>query len=555
VQANPGELSARVGLVGIDVRRLPGFKRLAADYAYAFGALAPFFAGDPSQRGAWAETIGRVQSQQSRRSQEVASVVRAQQQRRGAPPAALTAAEKLADKRTVAVLTGQQAGLFGGPLFTLLKALTALKLAEQITRDHGVPAVAVFWIEAEDHDWDEVRSCTVFDGDMAARTVGLPPRTGDPLPVAAVPLDGQITGVLHELEQILPPTEFRTSLLADLQAAYAPGIGMAEAFGRWIERVLGDRGLVVYDASDLAAKPFVAGLFSRELSSPGQTAKLAAQAGADLVARGFHAQVQTAGDSVDGVALFRLDAQGRRPIHSRNGNFLVNDQSVPASALVKEATEQPARFSPSVLLRPVVQDTIFPTACYVAGPNELAYLGQLRGIYERFGVPMPLMYSRASATLVDSAAARFLSKYNVAFESLQAQDDSMLNELLKTQIPAEVDEAIVAATRTIEEHMTQVIEVVPALDPTLEGAARTTLSRMQKDLETLQSKTIQAAKRRNETLRRQFVRTRALAFPNGHAQERTIGFVSFLNQYGSSLVERLWQELPLGLGQHWIVTI
>jgi uncharacterized protein YllA (UPF0747 family) len=103
--------------------------------------------------------------------------------------------------------------------------------------------------------------------------------------------------------------------------------------------------------------------------------------------------------------------------------------------------------------------------------------------------------------------------------------------------------------------MAHVIDVMPALDPTLEGAARTTLSRMQKDLETLQSKAIQAAKRRNETLRRQFVRTRALTFPNGHAQERTISFVSFLNQYGSSFVERLWQELPVGLGQHWIVTI
>jgi len=103
--------------------------------------------------------------------------------------------------------------------------------------------------------------------------------------------------------------------------------------------------------------------------------------------------------------------------------------------------------------------------------------------------------------------------------------------------------------------MEHVIRTLPALDPTLEGAGRTTLARMQKDLETLQGKAIQAAKRRNETLRRQFVRTRALTFPNGHAQERTISFVAFLNQYGASLVERLWQELPVGLGQHWIVTI
>jgi bacillithiol biosynthesis cysteine-adding enzyme BshC len=548
VQANSSEVSARVP---VDVRRLPGIKRLAADYAYAFGALAPFFAGDPTDTAAWADAVARTQSHQ-RRSRELASVLLAQQQRRGAPPAAVAAAERLADPRTVAVLTGQQAGLFGGPLFSILKALTALKLAEQVTREHGAPAVAVFWIEAEDHDWDEVRSCTVFDSDMATRTVSLPPRTGDPMPVAAVPLDPRIGDILTELEQILPPTEFRSALLADLRDTYSPGTGMAEAFGRWLERVLGDRGLVIYDASDPAAKPFVADLFSRELSSPGQTARLAAQAGAELVARGFHSQVQAA---EDGVALFRIDRHGRRPIHSRNGGFVVNDQPVAPAALAREASERPAAFSPSVLLRPIVQDTIFPTVCYVAGPNELAYLGQLRGIYARFGVPMPLMYSRATATIVDSAAARFLAKYNIAFESLQPQDDSMLNELLRTQIPAEVDEALAAATRAIEEHMAHVIDVMPALDPTLEGAARTTLSRMQKDLETLQSKTIQAAKRRHETLRRQFVRTRALTFPNGHAQERSISFVWFLNQYGSALVERLWQELPLGLGQHWIVSI
>ena len=551
MQANPSELSTRVG---VDVRRLPGIKRLAVDYAYAFDELAPFFAGDPSDRAAWADAIARTQSHQ-RRCREVASVLRAQQQRRGAPPAAMAAGERLSDPRAVAILTGQQAGLFGGPLFTILKALTALKLAEQVTREHGTPAVAVFWIEGEDHDWDEVRSCTVFDSEMAPRTVSLPPRTGDPLPVAAVPIDPSIADVLSELEQILPPTEFRASLIADLREAYAPGIGMADAFGRWLERVLGERGLVVYDASDPAAKPFVADLFSRELSSPGQTAKLAAQAGADLVARGFHAQVQAPQDSADGVALFRLDAHGRRPIQARNGGFVVNDQPVAQSALAQEAAERPTAFSPSVLLRPIAQDTIFPTVCYVAGPNELAYLGQLRGIYSRFGVPMPLMYSRATATVVDSAAARFLSKYNVAFESLQPQDDSMLNELLRTQIPAEVDEALASATRGIEEQMAHVIDVMPTLDPTLEGAARTTLTRMQKDLETLQGKTIQAAKRRNETLRRQFVRTRALTFPNGHAQERTISFVSFMNLYGPSLVERLWQELPVGLGQHWIVTI
>jgi uncharacterized protein YllA (UPF0747 family) len=140
-------------------------------------------------------------------------------------------------------------------------------------------------------------------------------------------------------------------------------------------------------------------------------------------------------------------------------------------------------------------------------------------------------------------------------EALQAQDEAALNALLEAQIPPIVENSFGEAARAIESQMTKVIQAMPALDPTLEGAARSTLGRMQHDLETLHGKMISAAKRRDETLRRQFMHARALAFPSGHAQERTIGFASFLNQYGPALVERLDEELPLDLGRHWIVTI
>ena len=537
--------------IPVDVRRFPWIRRLAADYAYDFGAVAPFFSGDPSDRDAWADAIARSQAYERRRA-DIAAVIGGQQQRRNAPPRAREAGRLLADSRTVAVVTGQQAGLFGGPLFTLLKALTALKLADQVSRDHNVPVVPVFWIDAEDHDWEEVRSCTVFDADLTPRTVSLPPRPGaEPAPVASIKLDDAVVDVLAAIERILPPTAFREDLLTGLRRCYAPGTGMADAFGQWLEQVLGGRGLIVYDSSDAASKPFVSNVFARELSMPGQTVKLASLAGSDLIARGYHAQVQAQDDS---AALFRIEG-GRRAIRRQDGQFIVGDERFPADALLRQATERPAGFSPNVLLRPVVQDTIFPTICYVAGPNELSYLGQLRGVYQHFSVPMPLMYPRASATLLDSAALRFLTKYKLPLEALQAQDEAALNELLRAQIPPAVEESFTAASQTIEQQMTRLVEAIPALDPTLEGAARSTLARMQHDLQTLHGKMIQAAKRRDETLRRQFIRARALAFPGGHAQERTIGFVSFLNQYGPALVERLDEELPLDLGRHWIVTI
>jgi bacillithiol biosynthesis cysteine-adding enzyme BshC len=339
--------------------------------------------------------------------------------------------------------------------------------------------------------------------------------------------------------------------MADLREAYSPGMGMASAFGRWLERVLGPRGLVVYDSSDPATKPLAADVFIRELTSPGETSKLAATTGADLVARGYHVQVQPQDEA---VAVFHLDG-GRRPIRQQDGQFVIGERRYAPSDLIQEARTTPAAFSPNVLLRPVVQDTLFPTICYVAGPNELAYLGQLRQIYDRFGVQMPLMYPRASATLVDSGALRFLQKYKLPLEALQPQDESSLNQLLEAQIPTSVEDSFSGVAHAIETTMGRLVQTIPALDPTLQRAAQSTLGRMQHDLSSLHNKIIQAAKRRDETLRRQYTRARALAFPQGHAQERTIGFISFLNQYGPALIDRLDSELPLDPGHHWIVSV
>jgi bacillithiol biosynthesis cysteine-adding enzyme BshC len=537
--------------IGVDLRRLPWIRRLAADYVFNFPAVAPFFSGNPTEPSAWTDAIARAQGH-VRRRHDIVAVLAAQQERRGAPARAREAARQLADPNTVAIVTGQQAGLFGGPLFTLLKAVTALKLADQVSRERQVTVVPIFWIDAEDHDWDEVRSCTVFDPTLATHTVSLPAREGgEPLPIASICLDPIVNTALDDLERVLAPTDFRAGILNDLRSAYAQDLGMAHAFGRWLERVLGDRGLVVYESSDPAAKSIATPVFVRELSSPGETSRLVSAAGADLTARGYHAQVQPQDDA---AALFYLDGS-RRPIRHRDGQFSVGDETFADAALVTLAAERPTLFSPNVVLRPIVQDTLFPTICYVAGPNELGYLAQLRRVYDRFGVPMPLIYPRASATLVDGAGFRFLQKHDLPFESLQAQDESALNQLLQAQMPPSVEESFASAVQAVDAHMARLAEAIQSLDPTLEGATKTTLGRMQHDLSTLRNKMIQAAKRRDETLRRQFGRARALAFPDGHPQERAIGFVSFLNQYGPALVERLQQELPLDVGHHWIVAV
>ncbi|HVB38711.1 MAG TPA: bacillithiol biosynthesis BshC, partial [Vicinamibacterales bacterium] len=174
--------------LAVDIRHLPGIRPLAADYAYHFDQVAPFFAGNPADTQSCAQVVQQTLAHPRQRA-AVAALIGAQQQRRGAPPAAVERARQLADPRSVAIVTGQQAGLFGGPLYTLLKALTAIQLAERMAQQQGVPVVPVFWVESEDHDWDEVRSCTVLDAELGPHTLSLPALDkGDPVPVAAVPL-------------------------------------------------------------------------------------------------------------------------------------------------------------------------------------------------------------------------------------------------------------------------------------------------------------------------------------------------------------------------------
>jgi len=535
----------------IELGRYPGVRHLAADYVGAFAPLAGFYTGDPADPQAWRDAIRHTRAYPRNRD-ALADVLAAQLRGRGAPPAAAAEAERLRRPDTVAIVTGQQAGMFGGPLFTLFKAITALKLAARLRAEQDVPAVAVFWVDADDHDWAEIGACDVLDAEHRPRRilVEAPPGAGVH-PVGALRLTDAVTAALDELGAALPATEFTEPMMAGLRAAYRPGASPSEAFGRLLESVLGRAGLVVFDASDPASKPLALPVFAREARHPGRTVELANEAGARLAALAYHSQVTARPGS---LALFSLTG-GRVPIRVAGGAFHVGDAAIPADALEARIEADPAAFSPNVLLRPVVQDAIFPTAAYVAGPNEAAYHGQLGRVYEHFGVPRPLVALRASATLLDAAALRFLTTHAVSLDALGSQDDRALNALLQATLPGEVDEAFSAASGSLEEGMRRLAEAARSVDPTLEGAARSSMGRMAHEMQGLRTKVLHAAKRRDDVLRRQYARTRDQAFPGGHAQERAIAWVAFLNRYGPDLVDRLLDELPLDASRHWILPV
>jgi bacillithiol biosynthesis cysteine-adding enzyme BshC len=534
----------------IDLRQLPWTRPFSVAYAHDFSSIAAFFAGNPAQPDAWRDAIARV----TRAPRDRHALVRALERQlaaRNAPVPSRQAAERLGDPAAVAVVTGQQAGLFGGPLYTLLKAVTAVQLAREVASVHGVPVIPVFWVAGEDHDWVEVRTAAFLDGEFNRRQVTLPDLPGAGVkPVDALVLNEAIDEAIHALEAALPVTEFKADVVARLRTHYRPGVSMARAFACWLEDLLGAHGLVVFEGSDPAAKPIVADLFARELADPARSVSLVASACTDLRARGLEPQVEPA---EDGTTLFYLDATGRHAIKRKGHGLSVAGRERSAAELSAEAAAHPERFSPNVLLRPVVQDRLFPTICYIGGPAEIAYQAELGGIYQAQGVERPLLCPRASATLIDSAAAKFLDRPDVTFRSLQPQNESFLNQLLANQMPPALDQGLDVAAREVREQLDRVREALATVDPTLVGAADTTRDRMLDSLKQLQGKVVQASKRKDDTLRRQFLRTQALVFPAGHPQERDLSVAFFVSRHGPALVDRLIDGLPHDANSHYLV--
>ena len=427
------------------------------------------------------------------------------------------------------VATGQQAGTFGGPIFTLLKALTAIKLARDVERTHDVPAVAVFWVDAEDHDWNEVASCTVLDAELAPKPVRRRPRAA---------ARGRVRSPTSRSRQAppprrsppssdaLPPTEFTEPLLASLPAHYRDGVTLARAFAGLMDTLLGPLGLVVYDAADPATKAARGrALRARAVELPGETSRLAARPAPRSRPRGYKAQVTPAAGrrrrcSPSARRASRSSARRRRLLRSATARCRAADLAV-------DAATHPERFSPNVLLRPLVQDTLFPTVAYVGGPSEIAYFAQLKDVYAHFGLPMPLVVPRATATFVDGAGAALPASARASSSARSSRATTARSTGCSSRrCRARSKTPFQRRAPTSTARMAAVIAAVPAVDATLEGAAQSTLGKMTHELTALQQKVVQAAKRRDDTLRRQFERARALAFPGGEPQERAVGLSS-----------------------------
>jgi len=531
---------------------LQAFPRLFRDYCTRFDVLSGHYAGN------WKDTASRVAAADraaghTRDRDTLADVLLKQHEAWGIDAATQANIEALRDPDTVAVVTGQQTTVLGGPLYSPLKILTTLHQAEALANDTGRSVVPVFWLEGEDHDWDEMAGTHVLHRNalVPLRYEGYaPPAEGNLGAVGRLPVEAQFEDVIDAVNEALPPSDFKPDVMALVRDAYTTGTPLEVAFARFIRGLFPDSGLVLLNPDDARLKALVAPLYKKELMDPHTTSHLVNEAGAALEDTGYHAQVHARGTN-----LFLLEEDVRLPIDATDEGFVLRgtDRTFTTTDLLSVLQKHPERFSPNVVLRPLTQDQLLPTAVYVAGPGEISYFAQYQEVYAWANIPMPLLHPRASATLVESKVAKVLEQFDLSVADLDTDLDRLFQQVVVEQMEVNVDAVFGDAQPPIHQSLNTLKEHITSVDRTLGKSAEATRTAIVQELTSLKDRVVRAEKRKQDQLYAQLKKAHVNLFPSGRPQERVVSVLYFLNKYSPALLEQLRHALAPDADAHQVV--
>ncbi|MBL0176788.1 MAG: bacillithiol biosynthesis cysteine-adding enzyme BshC [Ignavibacteria bacterium] len=518
---------------------LPGVSDLFLDYSAGVSGAKNFFLGHYADLLAF-ETHLHFLERRTYFRPELTEVLLAQNRRFGAPQATLDSIRTLAEGTTFCVITGQQVGIFTGPLYTIYKALAAKHLAlwlkDQFPAYNFLP---LFWLEAEDHDLDEAASTAVIDRENNLRRIVYAEPAADDAknvaPVGALVFDERIARCVEELRAALPETEFTSETMALVEAAYKPGVTFADAFAAMLQRLFPASGLVFVDPADPELKKLLAPVILQELETYPTSGEEVIKRSAELEEQ-YHAQVKPRA-----VNLFYLHKGGRYPIEPIDYGFFLKGtrQRFTSDELLEIANEHPENFSPNVLLRPLFQDFLFPTAAYVAGPSEVAYFAQLQPVYDHFQVPMPIIFPRPGMTILEKKIQKLFNKFDLPYASMFDTPE----ELYRIIASAENSDAVSADFAAFKTELLAIAERLPAIaeaaQPSLVEAAKTTTQQIQRHVSLFEERLFQSRRERDAVVQRQLEKMQVYLSPEGKPQERQLNILTFLNRYGRDILTQI----------------
>ena len=503
---------------------IPHNSRLFLDFLFQYEKVEGFYATQPNSQAVLEYARG-LEFPADRRAR-VADVLEKQNRRWGASEATLAGIEKFR-QGAVACISGQQVGVFGGPLYSVLKAVSALQMADELTAQ-GVAAVPVFWLATEDHDLAEIASVTIPNGCELEKLTATD-QPGSDAPVGPMLLDARIEAMVERVTALLGPGWVSDAL----RESYRQGESYGSAFARLFTRILTGTGMVLVDPLDDELHAIAQPLFTAAAERAEELDEALLERGKALHKAGYHEQVRVTPES---TLLFSLEGNRRTVLHLAGDGFMLGAHRVARAEMLERIATRPEEFSANVLLRPVMQDYLFPTAVYFGGPAEIAYFAQAGVVYEKLlGRTTPVM-PRLSATIVNTAMSDLMARYRLSFSDL-FHGSAQVCELLASRVLAP---GLRAALKETKESLASNLERLRAelkkLEPTLVDSAARSERKMLYQLSKIGGKAARAELRKNKALTKDAHHVLTELFPRKELQERVLPAIYFLAQYGPELI-------------------
>lgn len=512
------------------------FSKLYQTYTTDYSRLSDYYAANPFDDEAVAALADRI-SFGGNKEKALSSLVQFNE-RFELDEAARKNLERFAREDALGLVTGQQLGVYGGPIYTVLKTVTTIHLANALETRLQRPVIPVFWLADEDHDYEEIKSVTVLHRDDVV-THSLNRADDSTPPVADLQLPKTFSEFRSQVKEALIETEFSDSLWEMLDQAYQPGERFDKAFGNLIATLFSKHGLILAGSNMRSVKELCRDCMKRSITDADRLREVL-ESQTDAIKEEYHQQV-TLYDS----NLFYLDEKRGRIKLSRNGTHWKagKDLQWTTEELTREIDRHPERFSPNVFLRPVLQDRLLPTLGYVAGPGEVAYYGQMKKMYEFYDLEMPVVFPRLSGTFMEPAIERIFGELPFELGDYGGRIEDLESRFVEQTEEIDVE----AIFRDWKERVNQIArekkKEIGTIDPTLEGAAGKANAALGAELDQLKGKVYRSIKQQEQTQLDRIHKIKSNLFPNGSLQERSLSFIYFMNKFGTDIWDRLLVEL------------
>ncbi len=539
----------------INFSDIPGNHNLFLDYLYEFENVKDFYKTNFRNKEEYLTVFKNVAESHSDVREKLSSILLKQY---GNSNPSLKTGKNLnliKNKNTLAVVTGQQLGILGGPLYTIYKIITAIKLSAFLSeRYDNYSFVPIFWMEGDDHDFNEIRETFVINSNNDVVKIPYGEELTDDEnrgSVGKMILDDSLDPFFTTFESSLRKTEYSQNLLDEIKSFYSKGKTFKQSFRDLLFRLFDEYGLLLLDPQDKEFKEMLKPVFKNEITNFRMHTEKLVNISAKLE-EVYHAQVK-----VQPVNLFYNYEGGRFLIEPVENEFRLKRKrkKFTYEDLMNTLDNEPESFSPNVLLRPVCQDYIIPTAFYVGGPSEISYFAQVMPLYDFYNVPAPIIYPRSSVTIIEKNINSIIEKYEINLTELFIDQEKVKQKIIDAISKTSVDEIFADSFNQIEAAFDRLKEKLFEFDKTISDSGTKYKQKIFHDLEVLKEKAIEAQKRKHETTLRQVDKVCSVVYPDAELQEREINFIYFANKYGLNFLKQIYDEVAINKFEHQVIVL